>query len=93
MTTPKTPNLAATRDVQLRLVVAFSGTLCDLEGQDRDMVLQGVEKMLDDIICEGDLAKIETYVRSFCDVMDNPGSESLAIEAAIWERMQSDMDE
>ena len=46
--------------------------MSNLEGQDRTMVIEMSQFMLNDVIESGNLRPMVEYVKMFCDVLDSP---------------------
>jgi hypothetical protein len=67
---PNDPAAAIT--AQLNRIYAAVDYLTDLEGQDRDLVLEMSQAMLNDVIEGVGLRPMVEYVRHYCDVLDSP---------------------
>lgn len=59
--------------VQLNRIYAAVDYMANLEGQDRSMVVEMSQAMLNDVIEGRGLAPMAGYVKRFCDVLDSPG--------------------
>lgn len=57
---------------QLNRIYAAVDYMADLEGQDRSMVVEMSQAMLNDVIEGRGLAPMVDYVKRFCDVLDSP---------------------
>lgn len=57
---------------QLSRILGAVDYLCELEGQDRDLVLEMSQAMLGDVIEGRGLRPMAEYVRHYCDVADSP---------------------
>lgn len=55
----------------IQRVYAAVDYLMELEGQDRAMVVEMSQAMLNDIIEESDLKPMVEYVKRYCDVYDS----------------------
>lgn len=56
---------------QLNRIYAAVEYVADLEGQDRSLVIEMSQAMLNDVIEGGELAPMVDYIRRFCDVLDS----------------------
>lgn len=55
--------------------------MTELDGQDRSLVIEMSQAMLNDVIERGQLAPMLDYVARYCDVIDGPGdAERIAAE-------------
>ena len=63
-----TPEMTA----QLNRIYAAVEYVANLEGQDRSLVIEMSQTMLDDLIERGELYPMVNYIRRFCDVIDGP---------------------
>lgn len=69
---------------QLVLIWLAVDHLLDLEGQDRQMVAEMSQDMLNDVITAGELGPLAGYVARYCDVIDSR-ADAERIAAAIEE--------
>jgi hypothetical protein len=56
---------------QLNRIYAAVEYVADLEGQDRSLVIEMSQAMLNVVIEGGELAPMVDYIRRFCDVLDS----------------------
>lgn len=66
----------------LNRIYAAVETLDQLEGQDKGLVIEMSQRMLDDVIEGRGLAEMVTYVKRYCDVIDS-AEEAREIAAGI----------
>lgn len=83
---PTGGNFSATQDVQLRTILAISETASEIQGQDQQYQIEMVERMLTDLIFDGDMAPPRNYVVHYIDAM-NPDEFMTKVEARIQENM------
>jgi hypothetical protein len=84
--TPPSGGKSQTQDVQLRLILAVSETASELEGQDQQYQIEMIERMLANLIYEGDLAPIRNYVVHYINAMD-PDEFMTQLEGRIEEHL------
>jgi hypothetical protein len=56
----------------LNRIYAAVDHLANLEGQDTMLTLDMSQAMINDLINDGQLADMATYIRRYCDVLDSP---------------------
>jgi hypothetical protein len=65
----------------LQVVYALVDAMMELEGQDRDLVLEMSQCMINDLIERGELNALHNYVLSYCDVLDSTNADERREEA------------
>jgi hypothetical protein len=83
---PAGGNFSATQDVQLRTILAISEVASELEGQDQQYHIEMVQKMLSDLIYDGDMAPPINYVKHYVDAAD-PDDFMAVVDRKIQEDM------
>lgn len=58
---------------QLNMAYGAVEYMAALDGQDRSLVIEMSQAMLNDIIETDGLAPMTEYIKRFCDVLDGPG--------------------
>lgn len=53
------------------------------DGQDSSLVIEMSQTMMSDLLNDGQLKPTATYIRRYCDVMDDPENDSVRIAAEI----------
>lgn len=66
----------------LGTIRAAVDTLTVFEGQDRGLIIEMSQHMLQDVIDNGQLAPLADYIRRYCDVLDS-SEEASTIAATI----------
>jgi hypothetical protein len=84
--TPPAGGKSQTQDVQLRTILAISEVASEIEGQDQQYQIEMLERMLTDLIFDGDIAPPRNYVRHYVDAMD-PDEFMTLVEGRIQENM------
>ena len=83
---PSGDNFSATQDVQLRTILAISEVASELEDQDQQYQIEMIERMLTNLIYDGDIAPPRNYVVHYIDAMD-PDEFMTRVEARIQDGM------
>jgi hypothetical protein len=77
--TPPTGGKSQTQDVQLRIILGTSLQASELEGQDPQYHIELIQRMLQDLIHEGDLATpISNYIRHYINGIESDNDEEVA---------------
>jgi hypothetical protein len=73
--------MAEPTTTQLSRIYYVVEYMANLEGQDRSLVIELSQAMLNDVIEGRGLAPMADYLRRYCDVLDGPGAaERIAAE-------------
>jgi hypothetical protein len=62
--------MANVRETELHSIYMAINYMSNLENQDRGMVIDMSQAMIDDLITDGALSLMKNYVQQFCDVID-----------------------